>query len=92
MKRIINILAAVALVASFTACKSYSYETVENDPTGTRIYTLDNGLKVYTIVNKDQPRIDAQVAVKVGSKNDPRETTGLAHYFEHLMFKGSTLR
>lgn len=89
MKRIINILTAVALVASFTACKSYSYETVENDPTGTRIYTLDNGLKVYTIVNKDQPRIDAQVAVKVGSKNDPRETTGLAHYFEHLMFKGT---
>ena len=71
------------------SCSSYSYETVKGDPTGTRIYTLDNGLKVYTIVNKDKPRIDAQVAVKVGSKNDPRETTGLAHYFEHLMFKGT---
>ena len=71
------------------SCGGYSYETVKGDPTGTRIYTLDNGLKVYTIVNKDKPRIDAQVAVKVGSKNDPRETTGLAHYFEHLMFKGT---
>ena len=57
--------------------------------TNARIYTLDNGLKVYMIVNKDEPRIDAHVAVKVGSKNDPQETTGLAHYFEHLMFKGT---
>ena len=76
-------------VAAVSSCCKYSYETVKGDPTGTRIYTLDNGLKVYTIVNKDKPRIDAQVAVKVGSKNDPRETTGLAHYFEHLMFKGT---
>ncbi len=89
MERIINIVMALSLVLGAGACKSYSYETVEGDPTGTRIYTLDNGLKVYTIVNKDKPRIDAQIAVKVGSKNDPRETTGLAHYFEHLMFKGT---
>ncbi|MCQ2166531.1 MAG: insulinase family protein [Bacteroidales bacterium] len=89
MKRIFNIVLALSLVLGISACKSYSYETVEGDPTGARIYTLDNGLKVYTIVNKDKPRIDAQIAVKVGSKNDPRETTGLAHYFEHLMFKGT---
>ncbi|MCQ2158489.1 MAG: insulinase family protein [Bacteroidales bacterium] len=84
MKRILFAISAAALLAG--CC---SYETVKDDPTGARIYTLDNGLKVYTIVNKDMPRIDAQVAVKVGSKNDPRETTGLAHYFEHLMFKGT---
>ncbi len=56
----------------------------------TRIYTLDNGLKVYLSVYKDEPRIQAYVSVKVGSKNDPSETTGLAHYFEHLMFKGTS--
>ena len=78
--------AAACLIAS---CSPYKYESVKDDPTGARIYTLDNGLKVYMIVNKDEPRIDAQIAVKVGSKNDPRETTGLAHYFEHLMFKGT---
>lgn len=89
MKRFISIIALAAALAGMVSCSSYSYETVKGDPTGTRIYTLDNGLKVYTIVNKDKPRIDAQVAVKVGSKNDPRETTGLAHYFEHLMFKGT---
>ena len=40
-------------------------------------------------VNKETPRIQTYIAVKVGGKNDPSETTGLAHYFEHLMFKGS---
>ncbi len=70
--------------------KKYNYEVVENDPLNTRIYTLENGLKVYLSVYKDEPRITGYVAVKAGSKNDPAETTGLAHYFEHLMFKGST--
>ncbi len=68
---------------------SQNYESVENDPMGVRIYTLDNGLKVYMSVNKDTPRIQTYIAVRVGSKNDPKETTGLAHYFEHMMFKGT---
>ena len=89
MKRYLNLLLAVAFVWTAASCSRYDYETVKGDPTGARIYTLDNGLKVYMIVNKDEPRIDAHVAVKVGSKNDPQETTGLAHYFEHLMFKGT---
>ncbi len=80
---------AAATVLTSSAKRGYKYESVKGDPTATRIYTLDNGLKVYMTVNKDKPRINAQVAVKVGSKNDPRETTGLAHYFEHLMFKGT---
>ncbi|MBR1576434.1 MAG: insulinase family protein [Bacteroidales bacterium] len=69
------------------ACSKY--ETVKNDPLRTKIYTLDNGLKVYMSVNKEEPRIQTYIAVKVGAKNDPSETTGLAHYFEHLMFKGT---
>ena len=56
----------------------------------TRIYTFDNGLKVYLSVNKEKPRIQTYIAVRTGSKNDPAETTGLAHYLEHLMFKGTT--
>lgn len=65
------------------------YETVKNDPMKARIYTLDNGMKVYMSVNNEEPRIQANIAVRVGGKNDPSETTGLAHYFEHLMFKGT---
>ena len=89
MKRFSLIVLAVLALLATTGCSKYKYETVKGDPTNARIYTLDNGLKVYMIVNKDEPRIDAHVAVKVGSKNDPQETTGLAHYFEHLMFKGT---
>ena len=65
------------------------YETVKNDPMKARIYTQDNGMKVYMSVNNEEPRIQANIAVRVGGKNDPSETTGLAHYFEHLMFKGT---
>ena len=54
-----------------------------------RIYTLDNGLKVYMSVNKERPRLQANIVVRTGSRNDPAETTGLAHYLEHLMFKGT---
>jgi len=70
--------------------KKFAYETVEGDPLQTRIYTLDNGFKVYLSVNKDKPRIQTYISVNAGSKNDPADATGLAHYLEHMLFKGST--
>jgi predicted Zn-dependent peptidase len=87
MKRFHFILAVI--VATLAVSCGYRYESVEGDATATRIYTLSNGLKVYMSVNKEQPRLQTMIAVRVGSKNDPAETTGLAHYFEHLMFKGT---
>ncbi|MDR1458928.1 MAG: insulinase family protein, partial [Bacteroidales bacterium] len=78
------------LIGSLFSQKQYNYETVSNDPIKVRIYTLDNGLKVYMSVNKDEPKIQVTLATNAGSKLDPSETTGLAHYFEHLMFKGTT--
>jgi predicted Zn-dependent peptidase len=68
----------------------YTYQSVSNDPSGMRLYTLKNGLKIYLGVNKDEPRIMTMIGVKAGSNNDPEATTGLAHYFEHLMFKGTS--
>ena len=83
-------IAALALVALFAAgCSRYSYETVSGDPMNTKIYTLDNGLKVYMTVNKETPRLQTFIAVRMGGKNDPADNTGLAHYLEHIMFKGS---
>lgn len=79
----------MALLACVVGCSPYKYETVKGDPLNTKIYTLDNGLKVFMTVNKETPRIQTYIAVHVGGKNDPSETTGLAHYFEHLMFKGT---
>ena len=82
-------VAAAVLSLVVTSCSKYRYEEVADDPLHSRIYTLDNGLKVYMTVNGEAPRIQTYIAVRVGSKNDPLETTGLAHYFEHLMFKGT---
>lgn len=87
--RLFLLVVSVALGFQVQAGK-YQYETVPGDPMKTMVYTLPNGLKVYMSVNKDMPRIQTNIAVKVGSKNDPAETTGLAHYFEHMMFKGTT--
>ncbi len=85
------LLGAVLLLAALTAqAQRYSYESVPGDPMQTRIYTLKNGLKIYLSVNKEKPRIQTYIAVRTGSRNDPKETTGLAHYLEHLMFKGTT--
>lgn len=95
MKRSIlkAMLLCTAMVMLFTGCQKksqYKYETVKGDLTETRLYTLDNGLTVYLSVNNEEPRIQTYIAVRTGSKNDPSETTGLAHYLEHIMFKGST--
>ena len=86
-----TVFLTVAALGAILSCGTrYTYERVEGDPLNARIYTLDNGLKVYMTVNKETPRIQTYIAVKVGAKDDPAETTGLAHYFEHLMFKGTS--
>ena len=94
----------VLLMIGFISCKSnktevetiahtdangYNYETVTNDPTGLRLYTLENGLKVYLSQNDDEPKIQSYIAVRAGSNYDPKESTGLAHYLEHMVFKGT---
>ena len=66
-----------------------NYEIVKGDPLKARIYTLDNGLKVYLTSYSDAPRVQTNIAVRAGSKNDPADATGLAHYLEHMLFKGT---
>lgn len=81
-----------ALLILFVAVPSMAqrkYESFKNDPLNTRIYTLDNGLKVYISVNKNEPRVQTAIAVRAGSKHDPTDATGLAHYLEHMLFKGT---
>jgi predicted Zn-dependent peptidase len=87
MKKFLVLLAAAALALS--SCSKY--ETVKGDPLEAKIYTLKNGLKVYMTVNKDEPRIQTYVAVRAGGKDDPSDNTGLAHYLEHMMFKGTKI-
>ena len=90
MKKSLLFLFIAALAVVSCSKGKYKYETVKGDLTEARIYTLKNGLKVYLSVNTEEPRIQTYIAVRTGSKNDPAETTGLAHYLEHLMFKGTS--
>ncbi len=55
----------------------------------TKTIHLDNGLKVVMCEDHSQPEIYGAVYVHAGSKNDPTDATGMAHYFEHIMFKGT---
>jgi predicted Zn-dependent peptidase len=52
-------------------------------------FLLSNGLKVILCEDHSKPEIFGAVCVHVGSKNDPIDATGMAHYFEHIMFKGT---
>ena len=91
-KPVVAAMAAPAVAPAATAAvpKAYRYESVPGDPLGVRIYKLDNGLTVYLSDYKDAPRIQTYLAVRAGSKNDPATATGLAHYLEHMVFKGTS--
>ena len=89
MKNLIKLAAIATAILAIGSCSKYKYETFKGDPMDTKIYTLDNGLKVYMTVNKETPRIQTYIAFRVGGKNDPADNTGLAHYLEHIMFKGT---
>ena len=56
---------------------------------GVRVETLDNGLKVYLKPVPKSPIVTTMVAYKVGSADEDLDSTGLSHYLEHLMFKGT---
>ncbi|MCB0770878.1 MAG: insulinase family protein, partial [Flavobacteriales bacterium] len=86
----------ILLAGAFLLClpslgqKTYKYTSVPGDPLETRIYTLENGLQVWLSKNTDAPRVQTNIAVRAGSKNDPPDATGLAHYLEHMLFKGTS--
>ncbi len=67
----------------------YTYKYVTNDPMKARFYTLKNGMTVILSPSNKEPRMHVFIATKAGSKTDPADHTGLAHYLEHMMFKGT---
>lgn len=69
--------------------KGYTFKTNPADPMKARFYTLKNGLTVILSINAKEPRIQTLIGVRAGSNNDPKNHTGLAHYLEHLLFKGT---
>ncbi len=101
MKLSVLLLAGTLLAGSISHAQSvsyqwktansggYSYKYVTNDPGKARFYTLKNGLTVVLSPNDKEPVIYYRLAVRAGSNTDPKHATGLAHYLEHLLFKGT---
>lgn len=67
-----------------------NYEFIQDKNLNIRIYTLKNGLKIFLSKNTNSPRIHTLIPIRVGSKQDPKNNTGLAHYLEHMLFKGTS--
>lgn len=74
-------LSVVLMLLVFSCC----YAVAE----GLSAFTLRNGATVYIWEDKSQPDVYGMVTFNVGSIDDPVEYTGLAHYLEHVMFKGT---
>ncbi|MFH1723373.1 MAG: insulinase family protein [Elusimicrobiota bacterium] len=64
-------------------------QPLERDPMGVTVHRLANGLTAYLSPSDQDPRITAWIAVRAGSAHDPDDSTGMAHYLEHMLFKGS---
>ena len=79
MKKLMLLLTAV--VAAFAA--------MAQSREGLTEYKLDNGLTVLLWEDHDQPDVTGYVAVRAGAIDEPVEYTGLAHYLEHMLFKGT---
>ncbi|QXD24818.1 insulinase family protein [Opitutia bacterium ISCC 51] len=80
----------LASVVSLSAGFKLVQGPLPNDPMQVHIYELDNGLRVYLSENYEEPKFFAELSVRAGGANDPETNTGLAHYLEHLLFKGNT--
>ena len=80
MKKIL--LSALLLVGSIAVCSAFTRE-------GLTEYKLENGLTVMLWEDHDQPDVEGYVVVRAGAVDEPAEYTGLAHYLEHMLFKGT---
>jgi len=89
LHRLFPVLLLAALLVPATTTAQRSFTVAPNDATQTRVYVLDNGLRIYVSPLHTKPRVQVLVHVRVGGKNDPPEATGLAHYLEHMLFKGT---
>lgn len=78
-KRIIILLSVLLLTITAQAQQKIVTET----------YYLPNGLQVILAEEHSQPQIFGGIFVHAGSKNEDPNITGVAHYFEHMMFKGT---
>ncbi len=89
--KLFGLIWGIIFAGSLPVCAGYEliHKPEPKDPMKVHVYRLDNGLTVYLTENHQKPRFYAEIAVRAGSKHDPSEATGIAHYLEHMLFKGS---
>ena len=87
----VSLLSLVLIVAPSTSLPAPSpAPAAAVDPLGVEARVLANGLTVMLSVNRERPEVFGAVVVRTGARNDPAGETGMAHYLEHMLFKGTT--
>jgi predicted Zn-dependent peptidase len=81
-------LYAVILLLVFS-CRSPKEETMPSFSVPVEYFKLDNGLKVVLSRDTTAPVVTVAVYYNIGFRIEPRDRTGFAHLFEHMMFQGS---
>lgn len=90
LKAAVHSLFIYLIVSLFLTSLSGQLTAQSNDgPLSVKTYKLSNGLTVYLNEDNSKPEVFGAVVVRAGSRNDPEDATGVAHYFEHMMFKGT---
>ena len=83
-----HFITALLLILPATICPG-AEPTVNGPKLEVESYKLPNGLKVALHRDASVPRVTVCVAYHVGSKNERAGRTGFAHFFEHMMFRGT---
>ncbi len=86
MRTLLFLILLVSSLASLHAKPSLVHDA---DAMQVKVYKLQNGLTIYLTRNTEHPNFYAEIVVRAGSRHDPADCTGLAHYLEHLLFKGT---
>jgi zinc protease len=84
-----QIITAFLFLSTFSFAQKEGKNNHLHDPMNVQVYVLKNGLTVMLSENHNTPQVFGVVAVKAGGKNDPKDATGMAHYLEHMLFKGT---
>src|SRR2546426_11148967 len=79
MKRLTPLLAGMAIAAATATAQDYGIKT----------HQLKNGMKILVQEDHSIPNIALFIFYRIGSRNERPGTTGLSHFFEHMMFNGA---
>lgn len=83
-----NLFLRVVFAIAFISLASI--QLIGQNPIKVEQYVLENGLHVYLHEDHSKPQVFGGVITRAGGKNDPSDATGMAHYMEHMLFKGTT--